>query len=188
MARGDPEGERLAHNLRSFWREEGLVATTAGSAEMEAAELRGDQVAAYATYRQVVDTLTSIWHPLFQARVRLAATTLAAFASGARHTAAPPSGRPTRRSSPSLVDDAHAVLERRNEKSGTSWGPESLAWESRVDAELLRWRWAADIDPPSPEELVGRLARRRVPVRDVRRALRARLRPGRPRRGARRDR
>src|SRR5262249_11063310 len=53
-----------------------------------------------------------------------------------------------------LVDDAHAVLERRNEKSGTTWGPESRAWESRVDAELLRWRWAADIDPPSQEALV----------------------------------
>ena len=154
VARGDPEGERLAHNLRSFWREEGLVATTAGSAEMEAAQQRGDQVAAYATYRQVVDTLTSIWHPLFQARVRLAATTLAAFASGAGNRSA------TERAADAslvagLVDDAHAVLERRNEKSGTSWGPESLAWESRVDAELLRWRWAADIDPPSPEELVA---------------------------------
>jgi DNA-binding CsgD family transcriptional regulator len=53
-----------------------------------------------------------------------------------------------------LVDDAHAVLERRNEKSGSSWGPESLAWAARVDAELLRWRWAADIDPPPQEELV----------------------------------
>jgi DNA-binding CsgD family transcriptional regulator len=47
------------------------------------------------------------------------------------------------------------VLERRNEKSGTSWGPESRAWEARVDAELLRWRWAADIDPPSQDDLVA---------------------------------
>ncbi len=153
VARGDAEGERLARSLRSFWREEGLVATTAGSAEMEAAELAGDQAAAFETYRLVVDTLTSIWHPLFQARVRLAATTLAAFASGAARRSA------TERAADAslvagLVDDAHAVLERRNEKSGTTWGPESRAWESRVDAELLRWRWAADIDPPSQEELV----------------------------------
>jgi DNA-binding CsgD family transcriptional regulator len=153
VARGDAEGLTLARNLRPFWREEGLVATTAGSAEMEAAELGGDQATAFETYRLVVETLTSIWHPLFQARVRLAATTLAAFASGAARRSA------TERAADAslvagLVDDAHAVLERRNEKSGTSWGPESLAWESRVDAELLRWRWAADIDPPSQEELV----------------------------------
>ncbi len=154
VARGDAEGEALARSLRPFWREEGLVATTAGAAEMEAAELRGDQATAYETYRLIVETLTSIWHPLFQARVRLAATTLAAFASGASSRSA------TERAADaplvaSLVDDAHDVLERRNEKSGTSWGPESLAWEARVDAELMRWRWAADIDPPSQEELVA---------------------------------
>jgi DNA-binding NarL/FixJ family response regulator len=154
VARGDAEGERLAHSLRPFWREEGLVAATAGAAEMEAAELRGDQAAAYDTYRQVVDTLTSIWHPLFQARVRLAATTLAAFASGAAQRSA------TERAADAslvagLVDDAHAVLERRNEKSGSTWGPESRAWEARVDAELMRWRWAADVDPPSQEALVS---------------------------------
>src|SRR6185437_8243780 len=54
-----------------------------------------------------------------------------------------------------LVDDAHAVLERRSEKSGTSWGPESRAWEARVEAELLRWRWVADVDPPTLEALVA---------------------------------
>jgi DNA-binding CsgD family transcriptional regulator len=121
---------------------------------MEAAALRGDQVTAYDTYRLIVDTLTGIWHPLFQARVRLAATTLSAFAAGAAERSA------TERSADAplvagLVDDAHEVLDRRNEKSGTSWGPESRAWESRVDAELMRWRWAADVDPPSQERLVA---------------------------------
>jgi DNA-binding CsgD family transcriptional regulator/tetratricopeptide (TPR) repeat protein len=154
VARGDAEGEQLARSLRPFWREEGMVATTAGAAEMEAAALRGDQVTAYETYRLIVDTLTGIWHPLFQARVRLVGTTLSAFASGAAERSA------TERAADAplvagLVDDAHEVLDRRNEKSGTSWGPESRAWESRVDAELLRWRWAADIDPPSQEELVA---------------------------------
>jgi len=153
VARGEPDGVPLARNLRPFWRKEGLVATTAGSAEIEAAELLGDQSAAYETYRQVVETLTDIWHPLFQARVRLAATTLAAFASGAPRRSA------TERAADAslvagLVDDAHAVLERRTEMSGAAWGPESLAWEARVDAELLRWRWAADIDPPSQEQLI----------------------------------
>ena len=154
VARGDAGGEELARSLRPFWPEEGMVATTAGAAELEAAELAGDQARAGELYRLITDTLTSIWHPLFQARVRLAATTLGAFAQGALHRSA------TERESDAafvaaLVDDAHAVLERRDEKSGASWGPESRAWEARVVAELLRWRWAADIDPPSQEELVA---------------------------------
>jgi DNA-binding CsgD family transcriptional regulator len=83
----------------------------------------------------------------------LAATTLAAFASGAPRRSA------TERAADAslvagLVDDAHAVLERRTETSGAAWGPESLAWEARVDAELLRWRWAADVDPPSQAQLI----------------------------------
>jgi DNA-binding CsgD family transcriptional regulator len=153
VARGDPAGLALAQSLRPFWREEGLVATTAGAAEMEAAEIAGDQDAAHETYRLVVDLLTSIWQPLFPPRVRMAATTIAAFASGAVRRSA------TERAADAslvagLVDDAHAVLERRDEKWGTSWGPEGRAWEARVDAELLRWRWAADVDPPTPDELV----------------------------------
>jgi DNA-binding NarL/FixJ family response regulator len=153
VARGDPAGERLARDLRPFWRQEGLVATTAGSAEIEAAELVGDQATAHETYRLIVDTLTTIWHPLFQARVRLAATTLAAFVQGASHRSAAERALDASTVA-ALVDDAHAVLERRSERSGTSWGPESRAWEARIEAELLRWRWVADLDPPSPEALL----------------------------------
>jgi DNA-binding CsgD family transcriptional regulator len=153
VARGDAEGERLAVSLRSFWREEGMVATTAGAAEMEAAALRGDQVTAYETYRLIVETLTGIWHPLFQGRVRLAATVLAAFAAAAPHRSA------AERAADAavvrgLVADAQKVLDRRGD-SLVSWGPESRAWEARLIAEELRWRWAADIEPPESEELVA---------------------------------
>jgi DNA-binding CsgD family transcriptional regulator len=153
VGRGDVQGEELARGLRPFWREEGLVATTAGSAELEAAELAGDQTAAAELYHLITTTLTNIWHPLFQARVRLAATTLAAFAQGAVHRSA----NERLADAPlvaGLVDDAHAVLDRRSEKSGTRWGPESVAWASRVEAELLRWRWVADVDPPTLEALL----------------------------------
>jgi DNA-binding CsgD family transcriptional regulator len=153
VARGDPRGLELARTLRPFWQQEGMVATNAGASELEAAELVGDQTTAAELYRMITDTLTRIWHPLFQARVRMAATTLGAFAQGAAHRSA------SERLADAplvagLVDDAHAVLERRSDKSGTTWGPESRAWEARVEAELLRWRWVADVEPPTLPALV----------------------------------
>jgi DNA-binding CsgD family transcriptional regulator len=51
------------------------------------------------------------------------------------------------------VSDAQKVLDRRGDAL-VSWGPESRAWEARLFAELLRWRWVADVDPPEPAELV----------------------------------
>jgi DNA-binding CsgD family transcriptional regulator len=151
-ARGDPIAAELAHTLRPYWTQEGLVAITGGSVELILHEAAGDQAAALATYRQIVDTLTGIWHPLFQARVRLAAMTLTIFASGAAHRSAEERERDASVVN-ALLADAQAVLERRGD-SPDSWGPESRAWEARLTAELLRWHWAADIDPPSQEELL----------------------------------
>ncbi|MGC4110336.1 MAG: AAA family ATPase [Nocardioides sp.] len=153
VARGDADGLALARELRPFWREEGLVATTGGAAELEAAELAGDQAAATELYALITEMLTKIWHPLFQARVRLAAVTLSAFAQGAPQRSA----GERLADAPfvaELADDAHAVFDRRHTHAGSAWGPESLAWAARVDAELLRWRWVADVDPPPQSELV----------------------------------
>jgi DNA-binding CsgD family transcriptional regulator/tetratricopeptide (TPR) repeat protein len=152
-ARGEPDAGDLARALHEFWPLEGLIASAGGSAELAIHEQQGDQRAAYATYRSIVETLTSIWHPLFQSRVRLAAMTLAAFATGAARRSA------AERADDAevvvrLAADARAVLDRRGD-SLVSWGPEARAWEARVDAELLRWRWAADVDPPPHDELIG---------------------------------
>ena len=152
-ARGDASAPGLAEGLRPFWPQEGLVAITGGSVELALHEAAGDQAAALATYRQIVDTLTLIWHPVFQARVRLAAMTLTVFASGAAHRSAEERARDATVVA-SLYDDAQVVLERRGDVLD-SWGPESRAWEARLTAELLRWHWAADVDAPSQDELLG---------------------------------
>src|SRR4051794_20826917 len=153
VARGEPGAEALARGLHPFWRQEGLVAITGGSAELALHEHAGDQVAALATYRLIVETLTGIWHPLFQARVRLAATVLAAFATAASHRSAAERADDAAVVT-GLVADAQSVLDRRGD-SLVSWGPESRAWEARLLAEQLRWRWAADVDPPGQDELIA---------------------------------
>ena len=53
-----------------------------------------------------------------------------------------------------LVADARGVIDRRGDAL-VEWGPEARAWEARLWAELLRWRWAADVDPPSHDELLN---------------------------------
>ncbi len=151
-ARGDSRAGDLARGLHEFWRLEGLIAITGGTAELALHDQAGDQAAALATYRLIVEALTGIWHPLFQARVRLAVTTLAVFASGAAHRSA------TERTADAevvarLVADARGVIDRRGDAL-VEWGPEARAWEARLWAELLRWRWAADVDPPPHDELL----------------------------------
>src|SRR4029077_15014339 len=94
-----------------------------------------------------------IWHPLFPTRVRLAATVLAALPNAASHRSAAQTGQ-DRAVVEGLVADAQSVLDRRGD-SLVSWGPESRAWEARLFAELLRWRWAADVDPPDADDLVA---------------------------------
>jgi DNA-binding CsgD family transcriptional regulator len=152
VARGDQAAGDLARGLHPFWRQEGLVAIAGGSAELALHEDAGEHEAAYATYRLIVETLTEIWRPWFQARVRLAATVLAAFATAAGHRSAAERADDATVVT-GLVADAQKVLDRRGD-SLVSWGPESRAWEARLFAELLRWRWAADIDPPESAELV----------------------------------
>jgi len=152
-ARGDARAGDLARGLHEFWRLEGLIAITGGTAELALHDQAGDQTAALATYRAIVEALTGIWHPLFQARVRLATTTLAVFASGAAHRSA------TERAQDAevvarLVADARGVIDRRGDAL-VEWGPEARAWEARLWAELLRWRWAADVDPPAHDELLA---------------------------------
>ena len=51
-------------------------------------------------------------------------------------------------------------------------------WVARRTAEHLRWRWLAQVDPPSGDELVGRLARRRGGRRRLRQRARDRPDPG----------
>jgi DNA-binding CsgD family transcriptional regulator len=153
VARGEPGAEALARGLHPFWRQEGLVAITGGSAELAVHEHSGDHEAALATYRLIVDTLTGIWHPLFQARVRLATTVLAAYATAASRRSAAERADDAAIVA-GLVADAQSVLDRRGD-SLVSWGPESRAWEARLLAEFLRWRWAADVDPPAQDELIS---------------------------------
>ncbi len=139
------------HKLRTHWSRDGLIALTAASAELIQAEQRGDPAAALATYDQVVDTVTSLWHERFQARLRLATVVIGVFASAAtkqtfaqRAVAAESVTR--------LFEDGARVIDFYADYE-TARGPEYRAWVRRREAEILRWRWLSQLDAPSAQEL-----------------------------------
>lgn len=150
--RADPGAQALAETTRDAWGLEGLVGLYAWSAVLAAHEQRLDPGAAVAAYDQAVAELTSVWSPWFAARLRLATTTLGVLAS-----AAPRQSVAERLAVQPVVDrltqDAGQVVSRHRE-GGIAFGPEGTAWAARLDAELLRWRWAAQLEPPDEKELL----------------------------------
>ncbi|MBV9592594.1 MAG: tetratricopeptide repeat protein, partial [Actinobacteria bacterium] len=151
--RGETEALRLVPTLRTAWDADGMVAIlTAGSA----AELlvhSGDYDAALRMLDDAVELLTSLWQAeWFPGRIRLSAIGIAALAVAI--------GR--------LPSDRHADLVSRAErladaaqpagtygKSGRRLGVEAVAWLRRVDAELARVRWLADVVPPGVDAHVA---------------------------------
>lgn len=153
IARGDDVGGEGPRALRRYWRKEGMVAITSAGLELELAGRAGDVAAVLAAYDDVVATMTEIWHEWFSARVRLAATALAALAravpalsTAERSAAAEAAGR--------LRRDGRTVLERYSDPA-EHWGPEGRAWAARLDAEWLRLRWLTDVDVPDQDRLVA---------------------------------
>lgn len=134
-ARGEDVGRAL-RELRRSWALEGAVAIGSAGVEILAS---ADPMA---VHDDAVAVLSRLWHPLFSARVRLAATTIGALADRADGLAA---GR--REEVLAVVErllaDGRRVLEHQDD-----WGPEGRAWAVRLDAEGLRARWllGADVD------------------------------------------
>ncbi len=151
-ARGTAGTADLLAGLREHWGEEGMVALHAAGAELELAEQAGDADAALATYDRVVAVLSRMWRELFQARLRLAAQTLGVLGTAAvRQSAAERDAlRPV---VDRLLDDGHRVVDYLHDEE-LAYGPETRAWRVRLEAEHLRWRWLAQVDPPTCSALV----------------------------------
>ncbi len=150
--RGEPKPNAL-ERLRDYWSTDGLTAITSASAELLRAAAAADGAAAMEVYDEVVATVVPLWHDWFQARLRLATVVVAAFAN-----AAPRQSADERESARADVDrmmaDGGRVIDFYAPYDG-SHGPEYRMWTARRTAEHLRWRWLAQVDPPSSEELVA---------------------------------
>lgn len=139
--------------LRDYWGTDGLTAISSGGAEILRATAAGDAALALSVYDDVVAAVVPLWHEWFQARLRLATLTVAAFAAAAPHQSA------DERESAAydverLMADGGRVIDFYAPYDG-SHGPEYRMWVARRAAEHLRWRWLAQVDPPSADELVA---------------------------------
>jgi DNA-binding CsgD family transcriptional regulator len=151
LARGaDVAAEARA--LRMFWAREGGVAIHAAGVEIEAAGHAADAPAVAEAYDAVVDVVSRIWRPYFSAQVRLAAV-----AAGALARTAPVLPTAERAAYSSFVERLHRdgleVVGRHG--AAGDWGVEGRAWTARLEAEVLRFRWAAGVDVPAEDVLVS---------------------------------
>ena len=149
--RGDDHSLAM-ERLRDYWGTDGLTAITAASAEVMRAAA-ADPWGALAVYDDVVASVVPLWHEWFQARLRLATLVIGSFASAAAHQSAG-----EREESQAAVDrlmsDGGKVIDF-SARYEDNRGPEYRLWVARRAAEHLRWRWLAQVEPPSSDELVG---------------------------------
>ncbi len=156
--RGEDVGPDLA-GLRAFWRLDGVIAVHAAGLEIARAATAGDVRAAGSAYDDVVATVGAIWHPWFDARVRLAAQAMEAVSVSLPD--APAAERPALLAAAERWHaDGRTVVERYADPT-KQWGPEGHGWLTRLDAELVRARWLAGSDD-APTELALATAWREV--------------------------
>ena len=138
--------------MREAWTLDGMIAIYACGLSIEVAGRDGDAGAAVDQYDEGVAVLSAIWHPGFGARIRLAATAAGAVADSLPD--APAKQRPTLVTAVErLAAEGHGVRADYQDPTGY-WGPEGQAWVTRLDAELMRARWLAGVDPPTAADLL----------------------------------
>jgi DNA-binding CsgD family transcriptional regulator len=150
--RGSDRVFALLPQIRPWWDRDGLVAILSGSAAIDAYAARGEVEAALAVHDEVVETVRTLWQrKSFAAQFRLGSQALAALTVEAVQGST--------RDRAELVARGEQLAARAAE-AGEMWrtrrpGPEGQAWMARLQAELLRLRWAAGVDAPDADTLVA---------------------------------
>ena len=143
--RGETAALAVLPEVRRWWETDGLVALLSASAAVDLHGDSGDLGAAIGIHDEVVELLTRLWRPGFQARIRLSALVLGQLGTHAAHT--------TTVERRHLLDRGEelavlvAEVWQRSAADGHA-GPEAVAWEARARAELLRLRWLAGGSSP----------------------------------------
>lgn len=147
VARGEyRRAARIATVVRDVWQEDPRTAIVAGVAMVEGHALEGDLEAAVREYDDVVATVSRVWSPTSPVQLRMAATLVGLLAAGVDKL---PAAEQERRRGLVVAAQgrAHRALDELG-RAAAAWGPEGLAWRSRLAAEVARFEWliGADVD------------------------------------------
>ncbi|MEP7178041.1 MAG: AAA family ATPase [Pseudonocardiales bacterium] len=152
--RGDRSALDLLPSLRPWWERDGRMALYAVSAAVQFHEQEGRADDALELIDEAVAVLGAMWQePWFLARIRLSAQGVATLA--ATVSSAPQAQRAA------IIARAHRLTDdgRTSAEKGLPMsrklGIEGLAWLTRLEAELLRIRWLADVEAPTEAEHIG---------------------------------
>ncbi|MDT4974845.1 MAG: hypothetical protein QOG98_603 [Pseudonocardiales bacterium] len=152
--RGERSALELLPTLRPWWERDGRMALYAVVAALEFHEQEGHADEALALIDEVVGVLGALWQePWFLARIRLSAQGVATLA--ATVSTAPQAQRAAIVARAlQLTEDGRTSAEKGLPMS-RKLGIEGQAWLARLEAEWLRIRWLADVEPPSEAEHIG---------------------------------
>lgn len=147
----------LATEVLAFeerWPLDALIPLTSGAAGIDLLGGAGDLDAAVDLHARIVAAVARLWHPAFQAQVRLHSLVLGQVASALSRSGV--SGADRERWAAYAQD-----LEAGGEQIASDlaarqdpFGPEGLAWLARLRAESARIRWSTGVAAPEPDELV----------------------------------
>ncbi len=152
--RGEQSALALMPVLRPWWERDGRMALYSVGAAIELHEQEGRTAEALALIDEIVTMLGELWQePWFLARIRLSAQGLAVLSAGLG-AATQAQRADIVATAERLADDGRTSAEKGLPQS-RKLGVEGLAWLARLEAELLRVHWIADVDPPTEDAHVA---------------------------------
>ncbi len=150
--RGSTEALDHIAAIRPFWERDGAMVLYCTTAAIDLYGGRGELEAARDFHDEAIATLHRLWPgSIMWLRLRLSAVLLGQVAS---HVSALTRSE---RAEWAALGERHAQGSREFVATQSLEGAsrvEARAWFARGEAEILRLRWLADVDPPSSEQLV----------------------------------
>jgi DNA-binding CsgD family transcriptional regulator len=154
--RGQVKLLRLLPLLRTWWRKDALIPVNIATPAMEMLQLSGDPIAALDIRDEIAASVAASWgNPLFLAQIRLAAVAVGVAAKASRDWSEAERKAALKRLSPVVAKATEAAHGWVSADAVRPLGPEGVAWLDRLRAEWLRLRLLADVDPPTPSELIA---------------------------------
>jgi DNA-binding CsgD family transcriptional regulator len=148
--RGNVEEVERTLTMRSLWRHEVAASVHATSGLIELHGVAGDLAAARRAFDDLVELEFRTWdEPLFPGSIRLGALLIGQYASAAPSL--------ERAEQAALLEQAAELMDFADRAAAATvpLGPEGVAWQVRVHAELARLRWLCGVDVPAVDELTG---------------------------------